>query len=234
MAPKQGTDWVIRVSRSYTELGPWIQHLSEKCLRVIAYEHEADEEVSRTHVHLVVIGYSTSDETMKSQIRTHFKTKSFPRSDWVFDNELRDERKAITYASKKDLQAKFNKGYEASFIAECSAEYLSLDEYSNHNRSKVQYKIIPEKAEVARKRQIDHVMAIVKGLQEYHQVGCIYTALSTEKITPRQVHEAIYRELIEKHNEIVGRYKWRDYYDAVTSRIHKAKFIDQMIFMCEK
>lgn len=240
MAPKKGTDWAIRITRSYDELDGWVQHLADKCERAIAYEHEADEEVSRTHVHLVIIGYSTSDETMKAQIRKHFNTKTFPKTDWVFDNELRDERKAITYASKKDLHAKFNKGYEATFIAECSAEYLPPDEYAKKGRTKTQYKVIAEKPEVSKKRQndlLDEMMNRLKNYRKYEiQEYPIVSTLAAEvaetefKWNAHQVLKVIVAVLNEE-KVIAGRYKIRDYYDTLMMRLDGLEFRNNMIGM---
>lgn len=163
---------------------------------------------------------------MKSQIRTHFKIKSFPRSDWVFDNELRDERKAITYASKKDLQAKFNKGYEASFIAECSAEYLPPDEYVKRN-GKVQFKVVTEKPEVSRKRQNDLLDEMIRRYKSHYQM---------DKYIENQSYpmdsKAVIREIIEVLNEnrvIFGRYKVRDYYDTICARMWVGRFQNMML-----
>lgn len=222
MAPKKGTDWAIRITRSYDELDGWVQHLADKCERAIAYEHEADEEVSRTHVHLVIIGYSTSDETMKAQIRKHFNTKTFPKTDWVFDNELRDERKAITYASKKDLQAKFNKGYEATFVAECSAEYLPPDEYAKKGRGKTQYKVIAEKPEVSKKRQNDLLDEMIKRYKSGYPMDkyledCTYPFKASFVVN-------VILEVLNEHRVIFGRYKVRDYFDTICARMWTSRF----------
>lgn len=225
MAPKKFTDWAIRITRSYDELDGWVQRLAEKCLRLIAYEHDADEDVSRTHVHLVVIGYSTSDETMKAQIRKHFQVSQFPKTDWVFD-ELRDERKAIIYASKKDLQASFSKGYEAEFVAECSAEYLPPDEYAKKGNSKTQFKVVAEKPEVSKKRQNDLLDEMVKRYRNEYPMD---KYLQTEDM-PFQGKLVIRLiiEVLNEHRVIFGRYKVRDYYDTICARLWSSKFQNMM------
>lgn len=224
MAPKKASDWAIRITREYSELDAWVQHLSDKCDRLIAYQHDADEEVSRTHVHLVVIGYTTSDETMKSQIRKHFQVSQFPKTDWVFDI-LRDEHKAITYASKKDLQAKFMKGYEQEFVAECSAKYLPPEQYSN-SKVKTQFKVIAEKPEVSKKRQNDLLDEMIQVIKQNHPIQQHLTEFNYQW-DPHEVLNSII-EVLNKHRVIFGRYKVRDYYDTIMSRMCPSKFQQSM------
>ncbi len=238
MSPKRGENWFVRIHRTYEELEPWVQNLAGKCSKLVVFEHEADEEVNRLHCHIMIVGYKTSDETMKVQVTKALGYRP-PAGDWAWDPDLRSEEETITYMSKKDLQAKFVKGVSEDFIAECSAKYLPRDEYGKR-KGKTQYKVIAEKPEASRKRQNDLLDEMVKRLKNYRKYEIqeypIVSTMAAEvaeaefKWNATQVLDVI-MSVLNEERVIAGRYKIRDYYDTLMMRLDRAQYRASMIGM---
>lgn len=227
MAPKRGDSWFVRVHRTYEELEPWVQNLAEKCDKLVVYEHEADEEVNRLHCHLMIIGYKTSDETMKAQL-TKVLGQRPEKTDWAWDPEVRSEESTIAYMSKKDLHAKFVKGVSADMIAECSAKYVPKSEYGKR-QGKTQYSVIAEKPEVSKKRQNDLLDEMIKRYKDMYPMD---KYIDTESYP--FCSKAVLRVIIEVLNDnrtIFGRYKVRDYYDTICARMWASKFQNMVLTM---
>lgn len=53
----------FRVSLAFSDVK--LEQLYEDCEKVIVYEHPADDEVSRTHIHGLCIGYKHKDDTFR-------------------------------------------------------------------------------------------------------------------------------------------------------------------------
>jgi len=224
MPAKRGTDWFVRVHRTYEEIQPWIQNLESKCTKLVAYQHDADEEVNRTHCHLMIIGYTTTDETMKMQLKKVLGTR-LEKTDWAWDPSVRSEADTIQYMSKKDLHPSFCKGYEDEFVAECSAKYLPKSEYAKSN-SKTQFKIVSEKPAESKKRQNDLLDEMVAKIRNQYPMDK-YVTNADMPFDHRLVLNIII-EVLNEHRVIFGRYKVRDYYDTILSRLWPFKFQDRM------
>lgn len=238
MAPKRGDSWFVRIHRTYEELEPWVQNLTNKCEKLVVYEHEADEEVNRLHCHLMIVGYKTSDETMKVQVTKTLGHRP-EKTDWAWDPDIRSEEETITYMTKRDLQAKYVKGVSAEMIAECSAKYLPRSEYGKRH-GKTQFKVIAEKPEVSKKRQndlLDEMVKRLKGFRKYEiEQYPIVSTLAAEvaeqefKWNANQVLEVI-MSVLNEERVIAGRYKIRDYYDTLMMRLDRSQFKASMIGM---
>lgn len=239
MAPKRGTDWFVRIHRTYAEIEPWVRNLSDKIQKLVVYQHDADEEVSRTHCHLMIIGYTTSDETMKTQLTKVLGERLKGQKDWVWDPVVRSETDAITYMSKKDLQPMFVVGFDETLIAECSAKYRPKDEYVK-SKEKTQFKIVAEKPEVSKKRQndlLDEMTTRLKNLRKneiesFPIVSALNARSDAEAFQWEQ--EKVLQIIIDVLNEnrvIFGRYKVRDYYDTLMCRLDSKQFKNSMLGM---
>lgn len=68
----------------------------------VVYQHDADEDVSRTHVHALVLRPQVSIDTMKRWIKQSLGVEDMPKSDWSFKNGC--DRNFITYMSKGKLE----------------------------------------------------------------------------------------------------------------------------------
>lgn len=224
MAPKNGTDWSVRIHRTYEMLEPWILNLSNKCNKLIVYQHDADDDVSRTHCHIVIIGYTTSDATLKAQVIKCLGSRP-EKTDWVWDPSVRSEALSIQYLSKKDLKPVYNKGFEESFIAENSAKYVPKDKSDDKNVLK-KFKLISETPAQAKKRKNDYIEEMINDLKDNHPMwrhteGFKYTWNAQEVLFT-------IASVLNRNQVIYDRYKAREYYDTLMSRILPFHFIDRL------
>lgn len=81
--------------------------------QMVVYQHDADEEVSRTHVHALV-ETSVSTDTLKNRLQKILGYR-LPKADWAFSMKGKDgtpiEDRFVTYMSKGKLQPIALKGF---------------------------------------------------------------------------------------------------------------------------
>lgn len=93
----------------------WTDNLEEffsSLDRAVVYQHDADEEVSRTHIHALV-ETSVSTDTLKNRL-TKIIGKRLPKTDWAFTQKIKHnpvEDRFITYMSKGKLEPVYIKGF---------------------------------------------------------------------------------------------------------------------------
>lgn len=88
---------------------------------IVAYQHDADEEVSRTHIHAMLENVSQSKDTLKRWVVECLGQK-VDRSDWAFSTL--QNRKFITYMSKGVLDPMIYAGITIDEINEWKAKWV--------------------------------------------------------------------------------------------------------------
>ena len=58
-------NYAPRFSLPYADLSGVIAKYAEICEKIIVYEHERDDKVKKTHIHLLIIGSSKKDEALR-------------------------------------------------------------------------------------------------------------------------------------------------------------------------
>lgn len=100
----------VRISRSYVDISSVLIEISRKSEGACWYEHDADEEVSRQHVHGLLVNPTISTDTMKGWLRKILGPVD--RYDWAFPTTYKNDLKEvcavnmdfITYMSKGKLE----------------------------------------------------------------------------------------------------------------------------------
>lgn len=199
----------IRISRPYDDIRDWVQGL--KAERIIAYQHDADDEVSRTHVHLLVLQSQIKPDAMKTRFKTLYG--NIDKTDWSFTSAFKDEGKVtpisddssskfITYMSKGHLEPVYNIGYE-------------LDEV---NRLKSLW-VIPKKMLSVKNgkfvRQTDDVAEKPKKTRR-NLLEIMLDRGKDEDIDPDDTKGilSMIRKVLVENNEVIGMWKVMEYYDA--------------------
>jgi hypothetical protein len=110
-------NYAPRVTVSYADASGLFQEWSKRCKEFVVYEHEADEKVSQTHCHLLMLGCQVKAEQFKRMYMEHFPHEARKGNalwSWVheFDEDRGDDAreallKIVTYYSKGKLQPKF-------------------------------------------------------------------------------------------------------------------------------
>lgn len=109
-----------RISLPFSDIsgaiGVWEKHFT-KCL---IYQHEADEDVQRTHCHLLLEGVNCSIETLKNDFKFQLPNigKGNELWSWSHSKEYTTTDKYITYMTKGNLPPVYNKGYLSAYLIE--------------------------------------------------------------------------------------------------------------------
>jgi len=191
----------IRVSRSFEELRSVIEKLDAR--RVVVYQHDSDEEVSRTHIHILVQDCNVEKLTFKRRIEA--LVGKVAASDWSFKATDDNVGKYITYMSKGVLQPVYQRGYTDDEVAKFRASWVT------HEKSK------PDK-------KATYDVVIQKIIE-----SCSFD--DNDHITPASVKlvtDLLIKEL-NKHRMIVGRFKFRDMVDTVFRQVKPEAYASKMV-----
>lgn len=216
----------IRVSRPYGDIREWCEEL--KAERKIAYQHDADDEVSRTHVHMLVIGSTIKPDALKYRYKRLYG--EIEKTDWSFISAFKEEGKVvpispetadkfITYMSKGYLAPVLSEGYDPFKVLELSQQWKDpkTTELKTENGKFVRIpKQIKEESKKKTKRELIEIM-ICKG--------------KDENIDPDDTTAVVgmIRDVLIKNNEVIGMYKVMDYYDGYIMYADKEKFLNMVV-----
>jgi len=194
----------IRLTQPYSILEVFFRHL--QCESLVVYQHNADDEVKRTHVHALVKGSTVQATTMKARLTKLCGV--WKKEDWAFttsyvsgEERLPVDDKLITYMSKGILEPSLVVGFTDEFIEIMRSQWVA------------------PKVKKATKSTYDDLVKEVLTLTPFG------TASEFEII-----NNVI--AVCNKHNVVCGRYKIRDIYDTVLRRQNPLAFSSRIHDMC--
>lgn len=212
----------IRISRSFTELNPkeesFITKLAEVCDVLVVYEHEADDEISRTHIHCYADNPRVSTDTMKNWVKKALGVTKFVKTDWSFP-EAQDEG-FITYMSKGHLDPLFIKGITADACTLLKAQWVEIPKA----KGKTQYILRVENPAQQKLRQSEMVDEIRRRIHanpppdDYDMTAIVI--------------QHILDVVVKENKTVCGRYKVRDYYDTVMSLEANKRHMKDLELFC--
>lgn len=202
-----GTDcWQFRLSRPWAECEAPLKPLIDGCVGFAVYEHTHDNEVSRTHVHGVIVGCKWGEDT----IRTKYLRKICPnKSDYMLSRTYKVkgtvERPPINdgvfvYQSKGQYFM-LQKGFSDAFLEEQRLKWVSP-------RATMVNTKVEKPATVKRIDMLKEMIELV-GDRHYdteHVLKCI-------------------RQILIKYDQIIGMYKLIDYHDSILWREEKSSYL---------
>lgn len=113
--------FAVRITRTFDELKPFfVKFAAHKDSLCLVYQHDADEDVSRTHCHAMLTGTVASTDTLKRWVKD--VVGPVEKHDWSF-TRCREEAKYVTYMSKGKLDPVFCQGIDAEKVAALRAEW---------------------------------------------------------------------------------------------------------------
>lgn len=116
-----------RITRAYTDLSGAFRSISLLCDKMLIYEHEADEEITKTHCHFVA-EHNCTTKTLKNTILKNLKTGDSlnGNEDWSMpENNWDKSHKTITYMTKGRLEPKYNQGYTQDEIEKAKNDWTA-------------------------------------------------------------------------------------------------------------
>lgn len=209
-------DWFIRLSRPYDEIKDWVEWIpaEKKC----AVEHTADEEVSRTHTHILVVGCSLQKLSVKTKLER--MVGKFSKGDWAFTLPEDDNwEKMCVYMSKGTIDYSLMWGFEFDWT-DIKSKWIEKNCHPKKPGT-LNHFVIKENHEQSRKRQCELIDEIKSELSKKY---------GNEQWHPRDVLATIRDVVIDKHKTVIGRYKVRDYYDTIMATHPQGKtvWLDQL------
>lgn len=211
-------DYAIRLSFAYDSMKDVIERIAAAVEQLIVYQHDKDEKVSRTHIHLLAVGCKHSTDTLKNWIRKHIG--AVEKTDWSFKAAERVEEaryRYITYMSKGRLDPLLVKGFSAEDIQRCKLAWVEPDTVRVRAVNGKLVKEIDEAANVSKRQLVEEMVA----------------ALSGQYCSTRDILIGIRKVLIQ-HKCVVGMYKVMDYYDAYMMYAHKEQWLDMLADKIDK
>lgn len=220
------------VRQSFHDMSGIIEVWASACEQLVAYEHEADETVKTTHVHLIMMGckYKTA-EPLK---RLYYKM--FPAADksegnglWSWTNKEHPVPTIdfITYMSKGHLRPKFCKGILPDKLEELRGKWVEPTPRSS-TQTFIQ---LPEKPKITKHTLMLKVVNLI--LAEH-----INSTEEQRKVVLRDLDDAQWIKSIRKvlldEKQMLGLYKVMDIYDCCIMYYAKDKFISNCLHIIEK
>jgi len=123
-----------RVSLPYMDLSGVIKTWADQCETLVVYEHVADSQVKKTHVHLLMVGIRVGVEQLKNLAKRHIvpgKGQAF----WKWESKTPPDESFITYMSKGKLAPKFIKNISPAQIEEWRLKWVDPAAKSNSSET---------------------------------------------------------------------------------------------------
>lgn len=197
------------------------------CEAMAVYQHEADEEVNTTHLHMIMINskYATP-EALKREFYKLIETdrkgndlwswshKKFPNPDITF----------IRYMSKGELRPVFTKEFTPTEVEEQRALWVDFKKTPVVSSDQA-----PSSAKLTKYQ-------IVKQVQEYFENKApkdLFGKPLPYDVSDEDILQCIRRKLID-NEQALGIYKVMDLYDSYIMYSNKTKFIHNCLNILEK
>lgn len=216
----------IRISRPYDDIREWCEFKAEQ---KIVFQHDADDEVSRTHIHMLVIGSTIKPDALKYRYKKLYG--DIDKTDWSFVASFKDSEgktqpitaesseKFITYMTKGVLVPVLSEGYNPEKVLELAQQWKDPKTTTLKTEGgkfvRVPKEIKDDKKKKT-KRDLIEVMVCRGKDQDVDPDD-----------TPRVVD--MIRKVLVEHNEVLGMYKVMDFYDGYMMYACKEKFVDMVV-----
>jgi len=213
-------DVFARLSFPYSRLQPFFESLTSDgstSTRLLCFEHESDEKVSRTHVHFILLGGCRTIQTYKNLITSSIGSP-VKSTDWSFktvDPLLQDD--CIKYMSKGRLDPVINKGFDEEYV-----KMMKKDGYDKKDEKKK-----PTKDGDDKKNDWYYVSKALAILyKKYYPQKTIPIMWNEEScydvsFTLEQAMESL-RSMIRQERKVIGKKKFMDYLFFMMVGINKS------------
>lgn len=200
-------DLAIRVSRKYDDVIDWVEAID--CDKIIVFQHDADEEVKRDHIHMLVLGSKCKPDALKTRFKKAYG--AIEKTDWSFKTADAEYEKYITYMTKGILVPSYMKGFDALEILNLAQKWVEPTAKNLVKLENGRFVRNPDEPGKKTKRQM------LESMRSRFESGS----------TTREILKVIRKVLIE-NNEVVGMYKIMDYYDSLLMYSDKEAWLDMV------
>ena len=234
--------WQLIISHPYTNTEVIHDYLTKNTDRWLCSQHDADEEINRTHTHFMLVNYKYTKVSLTKEINKTWKgSDNFgilttrPEGKGPYD-----EYHVGKYISKGREHAFTDNGHSHGIANNILQTYI--DNYFADRESKeattpddnvskkpgciqkIQYKLKYESPAQKKIRKNDFVKECLQVLKEKYP-NRNYTDSDALDIVRCKLNE---------YNEVFGIYTAIDYYDTMMARVAPGKFLAQCLQILEK
>lgn len=208
------TSYAIRLTFCYTEVQEVIEQFGNASEGIVVYEHEKDEEVSNTHIHMLLNKCTVSTDTLKNYVRR--KKGVVDKTLWSFKTADSDVDKYVTYMSKGVLSPVYVKGYDAEYIASRKQAWTAPQTKVKLLNGKL-VKEVDDSSNISKRQLVEEMVA----------------SIGTDECDTRIIIDGI-RKVLVQHRIVVGMYKVMDYYDSYMMYGQKERWVNMVASRIEK
>lgn len=205
-------NYAPRVTCMWSDCSGIIKEWSDSCQSMVVYEHDADEEISSPHLHMVML--ECKFKTPEALKRIFLKSKNVSKTgnalwSWEHKDYPNPDLKFITYMSKGTLRPVFVKNILPAVIEEHRLQWKDPTPKGT---------LLTERKESTKtKRELcDMISAHYKKVQEQEQHVCI------EAIAKSIVSITI--NVLREHKIVFCKRKIQEYRDTVMGDFHPTTF----------
>lgn len=201
----------VRLSRPYDEIKSWVESLAAP--RVLAVQHDADDEVSRTHTHILIVASPVEALALKHKLER--MCGKFTKGDWAFPKLKDDDFNHIAvYMSKGKHDYSMMKGFDFDWdnIKSQWIEPTKTQTQLDKNGSVIKID------KMKQSQMIDRVNLLLKEDNDYSIDNML---------------DKIRKVFIKENQCIVGRYKTRDIVDTLMAINEPSEWKTSLKRICE-
>lgn len=211
-------NYAPRVSVCYADMSGVVHDWSETCEKMVVYQHDADAEVPRTHLHFLIVNCKhKSPEALKRKFHSRVETDLVANELWAWTHKdyPNPDEGFIPYMTKGNLAPVFVKNFSPDELEAARAKWIEpipkgkcllTDEKEDTKKPKKK----------TRRELVDIISARYKALEQKHELF--------EKIADQITKIVI--EVLNEEKAIFRRSKVQEYRDTVMGEHHKLKFLN--------
>lgn len=179
---------------------------SSLCESIICYQHDADEEVKTTHVHLLILKSQIQDEQLKRRFKKLYPTERKGNDLWSWEHKEypNPDINYITYMSKGELAPVFVKNISLATVEELRQKWVDKSPVSSvasnskkaKDKTKEFYSICERVLDIARETPGVYENKLVES-----EFGSHSLMLKSVIVNPGKVYDILLKEL--KKNRIM-------------------------------
>lgn len=215
-------NYAPRVTLPYHDMSGVIEMWSRSCDKMVVYEHEADEDVNTTHVHMILINCKyKSQDTLCNQFRKLIETERKGNGLWSWEHKdyPNPDESYVTYMSKGKLEPVFVKNMNDNEIEmyksrwkQYNKKYVIVDE-------KNESEIIPVKVKQQTKWELLCIMD--------HEIK-LYKQQYPNRIITKEIRNRIIVNVLKEEKQVIGLYKVQEYSYAFSLHFDTETFLDTL------
>ena len=221
-------NYAVRVTLPYQDLSGVVARWADKCERCICFEHEADEEIRQTHVHMILFSSTVQAEALKRTSKLSGKGNEF----WSW-KDYDGLQTFITYMSKGKLAPKFVKNYSPAEVEAARTAWSEPTARALYPTRQSSLDEQPPKNKLTKHGIIAQVVQAILTTDNCLEANEARRATALTDISDERLIRVI-RNVLMTEKQVIGLYKVMDLYDAYVMYYQKDKFLQNCLLVLEK